>query len=54
MGAENTVTGPQPSFSLISFICLTILMIPLPSESRRLPPNLATETVLKAHSTYKN
>ena len=37
MGAENTMTGPQPSFSRISFIRLTIFRIPLPSTSRSLP-----------------
>jgi hypothetical protein len=54
MGAEKMVIGPEPSLALISAIRLTIFGIPLPSTSRRLPPNLATETDLKAHSTFTN
>jgi hypothetical protein len=54
IGAEKTAIGPQPSLALISAIRVTIFGIPLPSTSRRLPPNLAIETVLKAHSTCTN
>jgi len=51
IGAEKTIIGPNPSFSRISFIRLMILGIPLPSTSKRLPPNFATERDLKPHST---
>ena len=43
VGAENTAIGPNESDFLSSLIRFRILGIPLPSTSRRLPPNFATE-----------
>ena len=44
-GAENTAIGPMPSFVLRFFKRSTILWIPFPCLSMRLPPNFATESV---------
>jgi len=52
MGAENTTTGPKPSFRLISFMRFMILGMPLPSVSRRLPPNFAIESALMPIPPY--
>ncbi len=52
IGAEKTAIGTKVSLAFSSCIRLMILGIPLPSTSRRLPPNLATESVLKAYSTF--
>src|SRR3990172_10186921 len=44
IGAEKTTTGPNPSLAWSSFMRFRIFGIPLPSTSRRLPPNFATES----------
>jgi len=43
VGAEKTAIGPTESVVLSSRMLFRILGIPLPSTSKRLPPNFATE-----------